>query len=93
MIAFDPDLIDIKQDYELIQKPITDDISKGTEIKLSYEMTVPDAGGTAYIRITPQLRDFFKLCHDKHGVIGFEYDFDEAGLNFGLILKKEADDE
>jgi hypothetical protein len=40
--------------------------------------------GTAYFRITPAFRDFLKLCQEKEGVIGFEYDFDS--LNFGVIL-------
>lgn len=86
MIAFDPDELNIEQDYELVDDPAS---PSGHGIKLKYEMTVPEQEGTAYIRIDPKLRDFFKLCNDKHGVIGFEYDFDEAGLNLGLILKKE----
>lgn len=74
MIAFNPDLIEVR----------TTDAARG-----EWQMSVPAQGGTAYIRITPQLRDFFKLCHEKHGVIGFEYDFDNPGLNLGVVLKKE----
>lgn len=87
MLAIDPDLINV----EITDNKIVDDpeAESGKAIRSSWEMSVPDQGGTAYIRLTPQLRDFFKLCHDKHGVIGFEYDFDEAGLNFGLVLKKD----
>lgn len=76
MLAFDPDKIEVK----------STDSSRG-----DWQMTVPEQGGTAYIRISPQLRDFFKLCHEKHGVIGFEYDFEEAGLNFGLVLNKDKE--
>lgn len=83
MITFDPDKIDVKVTKH-------DEPVKGLAYS-EWEMTVPEQGGTAYIRISPQLRDFFKLCHEKHGVIGFEYDFDEAGLNFGLILKKDKE--
>lgn len=84
MQAFDPDLVDVKiNDVKIVT---------GEKTKVNWEMSVPEQGGTAYIRITPQLRDFFKLCQEKHGVIGFEYDFEEGGLNFGLILKKGADD-
>jgi hypothetical protein len=71
-----------------MQAKLKDSIS----IHQSWGMEVPEMGGTAWIRITPQLRDFFKLCHEKHGVIGFEYDFDEGGLNFGLILRKAGDE-
>lgn len=85
MIAFDPDKIDVK--INAIDIAVDPD-SKMANVP--WEMSVPEQGGTAYIRITPQLRDFFKLCQEKHGVIGFEYDFEEAGLNFGLVLKKEA---
>ena len=81
MIAFNPDKIDVtvKKHHEP-----TKDIAYS-----EWQMTVPEQGGTAYIRITPQLRDFFLLCQEKHEVIGFEYDFEEGGLNFGLVIKKE----
>lgn len=83
MIAFNPDMIEVEDTGTAIDED-------SEMINQSWGMRVPTQGGTAYIRISPELRDFFKLCNDKHGVIGFEYDFEEAGLNFGLMLK--ADD-
>jgi hypothetical protein len=59
------------------------------EGKLGFSMTAVGVGGTAYFRITPELRDFLRLCHEKHGVVGFEYDFDEGGFNFGVILSNK----
>ena len=38
----------------------------------------------AYFRITPDMRDFIKLCDKKHGVVGFKYELDD--LNFGIII-------
>jgi hypothetical protein len=90
MLSINPDLIDITTDGKLVQDPESE---TGLAVQTSYRMTVPEQGGVAYIRITPQLRDFFKLCQEKHGVIGFEYDFEEADLNFGLVLKKGSEDE
>lgn len=43
--------------------------------------------GTAYVRLSNELYDFFKLCEEKHGVVGFEWD---GSRNFGLILDKPA---
>ena len=42
--------------------------------------------GIAYYRLTPEMRDFFSKCNEKHGIIGFE--FEEGSLNFGVILGK-----
>lgn len=95
MISFDPDQI-------IVQDAGTDIISlkdgkrlgdfipgkEDWEIQQKWGMKVPEQGGTAYIRIPPALRDFLKLCHETSGVIGFEYDFNEMGLNFGVVLKK-----
>lgn len=39
-----------------------------------------------YFRITPELRDFIKLCEKKNGVVGFTYELDS--LNFGIIVKR-----
>ena len=41
----------------------------------------------ANFRIDPKLRDFFQLCKEKHGAIGFQYDGES--LNFGLIIGKK----
>lgn len=100
MIAFDPDEIVVKDDgtdFQVIgNEKFTEEeqekLKNNLSVKQQWKMDVPEAGSTAYIRITPQLRDFFKLCQEKHGVIGFEYDFEEAGLNFGLILRKGEDE-
>ena len=89
MIAFDPDEIIVKDTgSKLVHNPKVDG---DYLIEGKWEMTVPEQGGIAYIRITPQLRDFFKLCQEKYGVIGFEYDFEDPGLNFGVVLKKESE--
>jgi hypothetical protein len=80
MIAFDPDQIIVEdngREVDFDKKMLTE----------HWQMRIPKQGGTAWIRITPELRDFLKLRQEKHGVIGFEYDFEEAGLNFGLVLK------
>ena len=44
--------------------------------------------GVAYYRITPDFRDFLKVCEEKHGILGFEYT--QGELNFGVILKKKV---
>jgi hypothetical protein len=75
MQAFNPDRIEVQ--------PTSDEGGR-----LGFGMTVKDVGGVAYVRISPELRDFLKLCHEKHGVVGFEYDFDNPGLNFGVILSE-----
>jgi len=81
MIAFDPDKIEVE---------ITDtQIDNYGKVNVDWNMNVPEQGDITYIQISPELRDFLKLCDTKHGVIGFEYDFEEAGLNFGVVLKKE----
>lgn len=97
MIAVNPDLIIVEDaGTDIISesgKPLGDFLpndSGNWHIDQKWGMRIPEQGGTAYIRISPELRDFFKLCQEKHGVIGFEYDFDDPGLNFGLILKKES---
>lgn len=85
MIAFDPDLIDIKITSSQIKE---EDLKDGKDYTQTtdWEMTIPTQKGTAYIRISPQLRDFFLQCQERHKVIGFEYDFEGAGLSFGVVL-------
>jgi hypothetical protein len=80
MIAFDPNEIDVK-----IKDVIVNDDDK---LNATWEMKAPTRGGTAYYRIDPKFRDFLMLCQEKHGVIGFEYDFKEGDLNLGVVLKK-----
>lgn len=98
IVAFDPEKIIVEDTgTEFLPRNdstrTTQDIRRlrdAVGIHQSWGMRIPEQGGTAWIRITPALRDFFKLCNEKHGVIGFEYDFEEGGLNFGLVLKKEG---
>lgn len=40
--------------------------------------------GVAYYRLPDGLHEFLKLCMDKHGILGFEYD---GSRNFGVILR------
>jgi len=47
------------------------------------------ANKIAYINLSQEARDFLLLCQETHGVIGFEYDFEQGGLKFGIILKGE----
>lgn len=81
MIAFDPHKIQL----DVLQK---NPAEPGGQVEVEFKHTIPEQGGTAWIRIDPALRNFFMECQKKHGVIGFTYDFEEGGLNFGLILKK-----
>ncbi len=89
MLAFDPDKIDVQTNAEVVPDEKSE---SGYSIKSNWSMSVPEQGGTAYFRLSPELRNFLKLCHDKHGVVGFEYDFEEGGFNFGIILKKEDEE-
>lgn len=43
--------------------------------------------GVAYYRLPDGLFEFLKLCQEKHGIMGFEYD---GSRNFGVILKNPA---
>lgn len=78
MQAFDP--------AKITAKPVA---STGGGIEVS--LTATGVEGTAYYRIDPKFRDFLKACHEKHGVAGFEYDFGEGGLNFGVILSNKME--
>jgi hypothetical protein len=57
---------------------------------IDIELNEAKSDGVAYYRIDPQFKEFLLKCKEKHGVIGFEYDFD--GLNFGVILGEQADE-
>lgn len=88
MIFVDPDLLQVEaKDADFVE-----DDDDGGHINFAYEMRTPPNDMT-YIRITPQIRDFIKLCHEKYGVIGFEYDLDKMGLNLGIMLRKDQDKE
>lgn len=41
--------------------------------------------GIVYFRLDDNLFEFLKLCEEKHGILGFEWD---GSRNFGLILRK-----
>ena len=56
-------------------------------VAIDIERQVVESDGAAYLRIDSKFRDFFKLCDEKHGVIGFRYDGES--LNFGFILGKK----
>ncbi len=43
--------------------------------------------GTAYYRLPEDVKDFIVKCHEKYGILGFEWDADSP-WNFGIILKK-----
>lgn len=88
MIAFNPDDLIVEDAGSTLD--FDPDGSFGPVVHSKWQMHAPEYEGIAYIRITPQLRDFIKLCHDKHVVIGFEYDLDDMGLNLGLVLKNKA---
>lgn len=85
MIFINPDVIDV----DVTNVRVEDD-----QIKTDWTMSVPEQGGTAYFRISPEFRKFLELCHKKHGIIGFEYDLESCDLNFGVVLsnKNEATD-
>ena len=78
MQAFDPSIIQIHPN----QTP---------DGGLTFGMTAVGVKGTAYYRIPQEFKDFLKDCHEKHGVVGFEYDFEEGGFNFGVILKQDME--
>jgi len=46
----------------------------------------------AYYRIPPEFRDFLMQVHQDSQIVGFEYDFDQAGLNFGVIVSDSDSD-
>ncbi len=49
------------------------------------------SSGTAYFRISKELKEFLSLCNKKHGVIGFEYE--DGSFNFGVILGENQNKE
>ena len=57
------------------------------EIKaLDLEIETPfQGGGVAYYRLSKEMREFFKKCEKKHGIVGFEWEAES--WNFGVILK------
>jgi hypothetical protein len=54
----------------------------------TYDETVAIEGApvaVAYVRITPELRDFISKCDSAKVVIGFEYEL--GSLNFGVAVQ------
>ncbi|MCT7971257.1 hypothetical protein [Laspinema olomoucense] len=85
MQTFEPDALDIKL-VTLDGQPIPD------LAKPQYLVSVKNIK-VAYIRIHPQLRDFLKKVHDNAKVVGFQYDFEEGDLNFGILVKDDETDD
>ncbi|MCT7958855.1 hypothetical protein [Laspinema palackyanum] len=77
--VFDPEAIEV-QLIHLNGQPIPDDA------KLEYQVIVRKCK-IAYFRIPPEFRDFLMKVHQDAEIVGFEYNFEEAGLNFGIIVK------
>ena len=48
-----------------------------------------ESEGIAYYRLENGLYEFLKLCMEKHGILGFEYD---GSRNFGVILRNPAEE-
>jgi hypothetical protein len=87
MFAFDPDKIDVEITHEEI---VTE--NGQTSMQSNWEMSIPEQGGTAWYRLTPEMREFLILVYKKNGVVGFDYDFEEGGFNFGVIVKKDKNE-
>ena len=65
-------------------------VSKTKVIAIDLELQMADSKGTTYYRLDNNFKDFLHLCHEKHGIIGFE--FEDGSFNFGVILGKEKSD-
>lgn len=86
MKAFNPDELNVTTTgHEIIQTAV------GKVAKCNWELQSPNEGKIAHYRITPEFREFLRLCEDKQGVIGFEYDFEADDLSFGVILRSHDD--
>jgi len=53
---------------------------------IDIELSEVKSAGVAYYRLPDHLFDFLKLCQEKHGIVGFEWD---GSRNFGVIIKNE----
>jgi len=54
---------------------------------IDIEKQVITSCGTAYFRISRELKEFLSICNEKHGIMGFEYE--DRSFNFGVILENE----
>lgn len=58
---------------------------------IDIDLNIAESDGIAYFRLDSKFLEFLKLCDEKHGIIGFEYNGD---FDFGVILgKKQKKDE
>jgi len=85
MIAFDPDEIVVEDHGSGIS-------ADGKSLELRWRMGIPKQGGTAWFRIDDNFMNFLKLCHEKNGILGFEWD-PEDPRSFGVVVYKDEDDE
>ena len=63
-----------------------DETLKAIDINLPADTPI-QSEGVAYYRLDNGLYEFLKLCKEKHGLLGFEWD---GSRNFGVILKNPA---
>ena len=61
----------------------------GKEIKaIDINLNEVKIKGTAYYRLTEQMKEFFEKCLEKSDIIGFEWE--EGSFNFGIILADKS---
>lgn len=54
-------------------------------IDIDFPVDTPiKSSGTAYYRLTTEMKEFLQRCQEKHQIIGFEWE--EGSFNFGVIL-------
>ncbi len=63
---------------------------------VAIDITIPantpvESDGTAYYRLTPEMKKFFEMCEEKHGILGFSWDV--GSFNFGVIIKAKKEDD
>lgn len=46
-----------------------------------------ESAGTAYYRLTKEMKEFLDMVHEKNGIAGFEWD---GSYNFGVITKSKS---
>lgn len=60
---------------------------KKTLKAIDIELEEAESSGVAYYRLDKDFKEFLSKCEDKHGIIGFEFEY--GSWNFGVILKKK----
>lgn len=64
----------------------THDEKNMAEVK-AFDLNAPSVvDKCAYVRLTPELKEFLEKCHAKHGIAGFTWDPAEP-FNFGVYVK------